>query len=403
MPALEVHVRSSIAEVSAPDWDRLLAHEPDRATPFLSHAWLDALERCGAATPERGWSGRHLLLRRGGRTVAAMPAWTRTDSEGDFGRDWHWAEAAARAGIDYYPKLVVGVPFTPATGRRLLVAPGEDRAEVARVAVAALRELCAEEGIRSLHVLHLPAEDARELADAGLALRLDFQYHWVNRGYRTIDDFLARFRSKRRNALRRELAAPAAQGIAIRTVRGEELGERPSAWAREVARLHGHSVAGMEWGMRFLERPFFERVLASMPGSLEVVEARREGRLVAMAFNVASPERLFGRYWGCVEEHPFLHFNVALYHSIEECIRLGRRVFEGGAGGEHKLVRGFEPAEVWSAHHFLDPRLDEPIRRHLALEVEGAREGLARWREESAVLRDGDPPPRTDAPPHGPR
>jgi predicted N-acyltransferase len=320
-----------------------------------------------------------------------MPAWSRTDSHGDFGRDWQWAAAADRAGIPYYPKLVVGVPFTPATGRRLLVAEGEDRAEMARVAVAALRELCASEGIRSIHVLHLPEEDLRELEAAGLAPRIDFQFHWVNRGYASFDDFLSRFRSRRRNAIRRERAAPAAQGIAIRTVRGDELAEHPSAWARDVARLHARSVDRMEWGMRFLDRPFFERVMRTMPGALEVVEARKAGELVGMAFNVATPERLFGRYWGGAGDHPFLHFNVALYHSIEECIRLGRRIFEGGAGGDHKLARGFEPVEVWSAHHFLDRRLDVPIRRHLAEACDSAREALLRWRAGSEVLRPDDP------------
>jgi predicted N-acyltransferase len=384
---LEIHVRSTLSDVPAVEWDRLWAHEPDLATPFLSHAWLDALEQSGAAAPERGWTGRHLLLRRGGRTVAALPAWSRSDSHGDFGRDWQWAAAAERAGIAYYPKLVVGVPFTPATGRRLLVAEGEDRGEMVRAAVAALRELCDDEGIRSIHVLHLSAEDAGELAAAGLALRVDFQFHWVNHGYASFDDFLARFSSKRRNAIRRERGAPASQGIAIRTVRGDELGERPAAWARDVARLHGHSISRMEWGMKFLDRSFHERVMRSMPGSLEVVEARREGKIVAMAFNVASAGKLFGRYWGAAEEHPFLHFNVALYHSVEECIRLGRQVFEGGAGGDHKLSRGFEPAEVWSAHHFLDPRLDVPIRRHLAEGRAAAQAGLERWRAESAVLK----------------
>jgi uncharacterized protein len=388
---LEIHVRASLSDVAATEWDRLWAHEPARVTPFLSHAWLDALEQSGAASPSRGWSGRHLLLRRAGRLVAAMPGWVKRDSDGDFGRDWQWAAAAERAGIPYFPKLVVGVPFTPATGRRLLVVAGEDRLEMARAAVGALRDLCATEGIRSLHVLHLPEEDALELEAAGLALRVDFQYHWRNAGYASFDEFLARFTAKRRNAIRRERAAPARQGIDIRTVRGDELGESPARWALEVARLHGRSVSRMEWGMRFLDRAFYERVLRTMPGSLEVVEARKEGRLVGMAFNVASAERLYGRYWGAAEEHPFLHFNVALYHSIEECIRLGRQVFEGGAGGEHKLARGFEPAEVWSAHRFLDRRLDEPIRAHLAQARAAAGEALSRWREESAVLRDAGP------------
>ena len=229
------------------------------------------------------------------------------------------------------------------------------------------------------------------MEEAGFALRVDFQYHWTNPGYASLDEFLSRFTARRRHAIRRERAAPATQGIAIRTVRGDELGEAPARWALEVARLHGRSISRMEWGMRFLERPFYERVLRSMPGSLEVVEARKDGRLVAMAFNVASSERLYGRYWGAAEEHPFLHFNVALYHSIEECIRLGRRIFEGGAGGEHKLARGFEPALVWSAHRFLDRRLDDPIRAHLAQGREAARGALAGWRASSAVLRDAGP------------
>jgi predicted N-acyltransferase len=391
LPRLEAQVRATLSDVPASEWDLLHAHEPERATPFLSHAWLDALEQSGAASPGRGWSGRHLLLRRDGRLVAAMPGWVKQDSDGDFGRDWGWAAAAERAGIPYYPKLVVGVPFTPATGRRLLVAAGEDRGAMARAAAAALQDLCSAEGIRSIHVLHLPGEDAREMEAAGFALRVDFQYQWANPGYASFDEFLARFASKRRNAIRRERAAPAAQGIAIRTVRGEELAGAPDPWALEVARLHGRSVSRMEWGMRFLDRPFYERVLRSMPGSLEVVEARKDGRLVALAFNVASAERLYGRYWGAAEEHPFLHFNVALYHSIEECIRLGRRVFEGGAGGEHKLARGFEPAEVWSAHRFLDRRLDEPIRAHLERARGASREALAAWRASSAVLRDAAP------------
>jgi len=390
--ALEVHVHSAVAQVAAAEWDRLAAHEPELATPFLSHAWLDALEQSGAVAPEQGWSPRHLVLRRAGRLVAAAPAYVKRDSDGDFSRDWHWAEAAGRAGIPYYPKLVVGVPFTPVAGRRLLAAEGEDRAALTRAAAAALRELCREEGIRSLQVLLPPEDEARALEAEGLALRLDFRYRWVNAGYRDLDEFLARFSSKRRSAIRRERAAPARQGISIRTVRGDELADAPSLWARDVARLHEASVSRMPWGRRFLGRPFYDRVLRAMPGSVEVVEARREGRLVAMAFNVASAERLYGRYWGAIEEHPFLHFNVALYHSVEECIRRGTRAFDGGAGGEHKLARGFEPAEAWSAHLFLDPRLDAPIRRHLAAEREEARAALDRWRAGSPVLRPAAAP-----------
>lgn len=386
-------MRPAISDVPAPEWDRLWEHEPDRATPFLRHAWLDALERSGAAAPARGWTPRHVLIRRNGRLVAGAPAYAKSDSDGDFGRDWHWAEAAERAGMAYYPKLVLGIPFTPVTGRRLLVAPGEDRRALCRTLVTGLRELCAAERIRSVHVLYAWEDEARDLEEEGLAIRLDFQYHWVNARYRDFDAFLARFPSKRRNAIRRERAAPARQGIAIRTVSGEELARSPSPWARDVARLHEASVSRMAWGRRFLDRPFYERVLRDMPSSVEVVEARREGRLVAMAFNVVGGERLYGRYWGAAEEHPFLHFNVALYHSVEECIRRGLRVFEGGAGGDHKLARGFEPAETWSGHLFADPRLDGAIRRHLAAERERSSAAVARWRERDAVLRSAPADP----------
>jgi predicted N-acyltransferase len=235
-------------------------------------------------------------------------------------------------------------------------------------------------------VLFPDAGEARELEALGLAVRVDFQYHWRNDGYRTMDDFLARFPSKRRNAIRRERAAPVRQGIAIRTVRGDELARDVPGWAEACFGLHRASIDKMVWGMRWVNRRFYERVLAGMPDAAEVVEARRDGRIVAMAFNVASATRLFGRYWGAAEEHPFLHFNVALYHSIEECIARGVQVFEGGAGGEHKLARGFEPAETYAAHLLADRRLDAAVRRHLAAE-RGEREGaVQRWRVEHPRL-----------------
>ncbi len=379
-------VLGSIADVPAEAWDALFAHEPARASPFVRHAFLAACEASGSAARRTGWLPRHLVLRRGGKLVAAAPAYVRAASDGDFSRDWGFASAAARAGIAWYPKLVVGVPFTPATGLRILVAPGEDRAGAVGALADAMRRRSADEGLGAVEVLFPDPGEARELEAAGLALRVDFQYHWRNAGYRAPEDFLARFPSKRRNAIKRERAAPAAQGIAIRTVRGDELARDPEGWARDVHALHAASTDRMEWGMRFVNRGFYARLLATMPDAVEVVEARREGRLVAMAFNLASPRRLYGRYWGNVEDHPFLHFNVALYHSIDECIRRGVEVFEGGAGGEHKLARGFEPAATWSAHLFPDPRLDAALRRHLAEENEGRLAAVARWREEHPRL-----------------
>ncbi len=383
---LSLTVHRAIAEISPEEWDALGAHEREAASPFVRHAFLAAFEASGSASPRSGWSPRHLALRRGGALVAAAPAWRRTDSDGDFSRDYDIAAAAERAGSPYYPKLVLGVPFTPATGRRVLVAPGEHRPALAEALLAGARRLVREEGMGGLQVLFPPADEARLLEALGLALRVDFQYHWRNQGYRTMDEFLARFPSKRRNAIRRERAAPERQGIAIRTVRGDELAHDPARRAAQCFALHRASTDRMVWGMRWVNRRFYELVLERMPDAVEVVEARREGNLVAMAFNLASATRLYGRYWGAIEDHPFLHFNVALYHSIEECIQRGVHVFEGGAGGDHKVARGFEPAETYTAHLLADGRLDAAVRRHLAVERERRAGAVQRWREEHPRL-----------------
>ena len=387
MPRLTLSVHGAISEIAPAEWDGLFGHEPVRASPFVRHAFLAAAEESGSASARSGWQPRHLALRRRGTLVAAAPAYRRDDSDGDFSRDWEWAAAAHRAAIRYYPKLALTVPFTPASGRRVLVAPGEDRAALSRALLDGARRLAADEGLHAIQVLFPEPDEVSALEAAGLATRIDFQYHWRNEGYRTMDDFLARFTSKRRNTIRRERAAPAAQGIAIRTVRGDELARDAAGWAEVCFGLHRASTDKMVWGMRWVNRRFYERVLAGMPDAAEVVEARQDGRLVAMAFNLASATRLFGRYWGAAEEHPFLHFNVALYHSIERCIARGVKVFEGGAGGEHKLARGFEPALTHSAHLFLDARLDAPLRRYLHAEERERRAALARWKTDAPVLR----------------
>src|SRR6185436_4406887 len=309
-------------------------------------------------------------------------AYLKEDSDGDFSRDWGWADAAARAGIAYYPKLTLTVPFTPVTGRRILSAQGFDRDVAVAAIVEGSRELARAEGATSVHVLFPQESESVELARAGLAKRISFQYHWNNNNYRHFDDYLARFDSKRRNQIKRERAQPARDGVTIRTIRnpGPE-------WAPKVFKLHAHTVDKMMWGRRWLNRGFYERVFARMPGSLEVVAAEKDGRMVAGAFNLGTPTHLYGRYWGCLEEFKFLHFNVCLYHSIEECIARGVQVFEGGAGGEHKLARGFEPAETFSAHHFLDPRLEIPIRNYLKREGAERAAQLAHWRARTPILK----------------
>jgi predicted N-acyltransferase len=254
------------------------------------------------------------------------------------------------------------------------------------VAVAAIvegaRELARAEQAPTIQVLFPDEAGANELERAGLVKRISFQYHWLNKNYSDFDDFLARFDSKRRNQIKRERAQPEKDGVTIRTIRNP-----PIEWARPVFELHRNTVDKMMWGRRWLNRAFYQRIFERMPQDLEVVAAEKDGRLVAGAFNVASKTHLYGRYWGCFEEFKFLHFNVCLYHSIDECIQRGVRVFEGGAGGEHKLMRGFEPAETYSAHAFLDARLDRPLTDYIRREAEERAADLARWRAESPVLK----------------
>ena len=383
----ELRVVSTLDDLPGAAWDALLG---SGRTPFERHAFLHALEKSRCAAPGSGWVPRHLTLWRAGRLVAAAPAYLKEDSDGDFARDWDWASVAGRSGLPYYPKLCLTIPFTPVTGARVLVAPGADRTRCVSAILDGARDFCARENIPTLQVLFPDESQARELEAAGLALRVSHQFHWRNEGYKTADDFLARFNSKRRHMLKRERGAAAEQGISIRTVRSPELDDR---WARAAYALHRSTVDKLMWGRRWLNEDFYRRIFASMPEDLEVVAAEKDGRLVAGAFNVQTPTHLYGRYWGCFEDHRFLHFNVCLYHSIDECIRRGVQVFEGGAGGEHKLPRGFLPAVTWSAHESLDRRLDKAMRGFLHQETPERRRSIARFAEESPIFKCAEATP----------
>ncbi len=378
-PQLRVH--RSIAEIPRAAWDALVSPE---GVPFLEWGWLAALEESATASPERGWRPLHLALWEGHRLVAAAPAWLKNDSDGEFVFDGSWASGAERLGIRYYPKLVLAVPFTPASGARLLTAPGEDRrARVSQLVQGAL-EMARSEGLSSVHVLFCSEEEATLLEELGFAHRLGVQYQWHNAGYRSFDDFLGRFRSKRRNQILRERRAPSEQGITLRTVRGDALS---SVDPGELYRLYSTTVDKHPFGHRALTPAFFEIILERFSDRIELVEARRSGRLIGGGFNLASPDVLYGRYWGCFEEHPWLHFNVCLYHPVEDCIARGLRRFEPGAGGEHKLVRGFEPTLTHSAHWVFNGRLDRAIRQFVLNEAEAIQQGLPRWYEETGFRR----------------
>ena len=384
-PTLRVH--RALSEVPRGAWDALL---DDAARPFLEWAFLVALEESGSVGGNTGWHPHHLTLWRGSRLVAAAPAYLKEDSHGEFVADGTWATAAERLGVRYYPKLVLAVPFTPVTGRRLLVAPDEDRAaREAELARAAL-EYARAEGLSSVHVLFSTQAEAATLESVGYAPRLGVQYQWRNAGYGSFEDFLARFHTRRRNQLRRELRAPAAQGLTLRTLRGEELaGVDPM----DVYRLYVSTVDKYPWGRRHLTPGFFSRLLSTFGHACELVEARREGRLVAGAFNLVGPRTLYGRYWGCFEEHPFLHFNVCLYHPVADAIARGLERVEPGAGGEHKLTRGFEPTLTHSAHLLFHPGVDRAVRSFLEHERAAMLAGLPRWRAETGFKRGPFVPP----------
>jgi len=387
----QVRVLEAIRDVPQRAWDALV---PPEGVPFLEWAWIDALESSGCASPRTGWHPRHLTLWRGNTLVAAAPAYQKDHGQGEFVLDGSWATAGERLGLRYYPKLVLGVPLTPVTGPRVLVAPGEDRAARTRELLRAAVEGARSAGLSSVHAL-FPREAELELLEAeGFAIRLGVQYHWRNRGYRTYEDFLARFRSRRRHQLRRERKAATAQGLQLQTLRADQLS---AVDPDDAFRLYQATVDRHVWAYRYLNRTFFERVLASFRHRVEVVEARRGGQLVAGTFNLASERVLYGRYWGAFEAIPFLHFHACLYHPVEECIALGRERFEPGAGGDHKLVRGFEPTLTYSAHWIGHPGLDRAVRAFLEAERAAIRQGLPQWWKETGFKDTGAEAGESDA------
>jgi predicted N-acyltransferase len=384
-PPLTLKVLEAVSDVSKADWNALLS--PGEA-PVTRWEWLDAMEQSGSAVAKRGWQARHLTLWRGPRLVATLPAYLKFHSMGEYVYDFGWANAAQQFGVQYYPKLLIGMPLSPVTARKLHVASGEDVAALRKVMFDAAAALATEVGASSLHVLFPPDDEALALEQLGFFRRGTLQYHWRNPGYRTYDDYLSRFDSKRRHQLKRERGAAAQQGITLRTVRSHELDETHATLA---GRFYEATASRHAWGPVQLTPGFFTRAFAAMPDAIELVVAEHDGRVIAGAFNLHTPTHLYGRYWGCFEEHPFLHFHVCLYHSIDDAIRAGRGTFEPGAGGEHKISRGFQPTRVHSVHRLFHPRFEQAVKR--ACEREGAElDRVAAESERISGLKPWAPP-----------
>jgi predicted N-acyltransferase len=365
---IEVTVLRGIDEIPAAEWDAL---SPD-GSPFLEHAWLSCLEEAGCVGARRGWSPMHLVLREAGALVGAVPCYLKDNSEGEFVFDWSWADFATRAGIEYYPKLVCAVPFTPVGGDRVLVAQGRERAPIVLGAARALAELRKELGLSGVHVLFPHEPEAMAFERAGWLRRVGVQFQWQNRGatgsgYRDWDDYLASFNSKKRHQIRRERAQLEKDGVTIETL-------APDALTPDVVEamfgFYTSTVDKFHWGRRYLNRRFFDLVAARFAKRLSWVVAKKDGAMIAGAFNVKKGKVLYGRYWGNTIDLPFLHFNVCYYHGVAQCLAEGLERFEPGAGGEHKRARGFAPTVTHSAHLLGDARLRGPIAAFLARERE---------------------------------
>lgn len=333
----------------------------DAGYPFTRYTFLHALEHAGddeaACSDASGWQPRHLVVERSGKVVALMPMYCKAHSYGEYIFDWAWAEAYHRNGIAYYPKLLSAIPFTPATGPRLLVDPAaiktaEQRGEILAFIASQVPALCTGQNASSFHLLFPGESVARGMAEQGLLLRHSFQYHWFNEDaqrekYRSFEDFCAHLRARKRKAIKKERRDVREQDIALSRMAGNEISA--ATW-EEFYIFYQVTYAKRSGHGGYLPREFFLRVGETMPEQIMLVTARQEGRLIAAALNFFSPTTLYGRYWGCIREAEFLHFELCYYQGIEFCIEKGLDKFDAGAQGEHKIQRGFRPVDTWSAH-----------------------------------------------------
>jgi predicted N-acyltransferase len=372
---------SSVAKVMGEDNGDDLS--PDLSTrgfpdnPFVSHEFLLSLEASSSVGARTGWQPQYLLVETGdGELIAAAPSYLKGHSRGEYVFDQGWAEAFEHAGGDYYPKLQVSVPFTPATGPRLLVKPGPHAAAARAALVQGLKSVTTGNGLSSAHITFMPEADWRDLGERGFLLRTDQQFHWHNRGYATFDDFLADLSSRKRKAIRRERKDALSAGIEVHGLTGADLTE--SVWDAFFAFYM--ETGSRKWGRPYLTREFFSIAGEAMADRILLVMARRNGRWIAGAINFIGADALYGRNWGAVEHHPFLHFELCYYQAIDYAIRHRLARVEAGAQGEHKLARGYLPATTYSAHFIANPALRRAVDDYLKRErryVAAAGEELA--------------------------
>jgi hypothetical protein len=363
-PNFTMRVVPSLAGIPAEEWDACARGEESAVNPFVSHAFLSAMEESGCVGGHTGWTPTHVLIEQGDALLAAAPCYLKTHSQGEYVFDHGWADAIERAGGRYYPKLQVSSPFSPVTGPRLLARAGEERAGATAALVKGLRLLREQTGASSIHLTFLPEEQWQTLGGLGFLQRMDQQFHWTNAGYATFEAFLETLASRKRKAIRKERAAAVANGIAIRAFTGADI--TPAHWDAFFAFYM--DTGARKWGRPYLNRTFFAEIGRTMADQVLLIMAERAGRFIAGAINFIGHEALYGRNWGCIEDHPFLHFEVCYYRAIDFAIARGLRRVEAGAQGEHKLARGYMPVTTYSAHDIADPRLRQAVADYLVRE-----------------------------------
>ena len=359
-PGRTARIVHSIADVPAAAWNACA--NPGGAiayNPFLDHAFLLALEASGSATARTGWQPFHVVLEDSGRVVGVVPMYLKNHSRGEYVFDHAWADAWHRAGGKYYPKLQVSVPFTPATGRRLLAKPSAG--DVEQQLIAACVQVARQTEVSSLHLTFLPEEQWRALGDAGLLQRVDQQFHWQNHGYASFDDFLGELASKKRKNLKRERREAVENGIDIEWVTGSDI--REHHW--DAFFKFYMDTGSRKWGSPYLTRKFFSFVTETMADRILLVMCRRDGRYIAGALNFIGSDALYGRNWGCIEDHRFLHFEACYYQAIDFAIDRKLARVEAGAQGPHKVARGYVPQPTYSAHWIADAGFRDAIARYL--------------------------------------
>jgi predicted N-acyltransferase len=382
-----------IADIGAEVWNGCALSAAGGAyNPFVDYRFLQALEESGSVGPRTGWSPRHVVLEgEDGALVGLAPCYVKGHSQGEYVFDHAFADAYERAGGRYYPKLQVAAPFTPATGPRLLAAPGADPHEAQEALAAALLTLMRSSGVSSIHVTFATQQEQAALVDNGFLARTDKQFHWRNDGYGSYDDFLAALSSRKRKQLKRERREALADGLTVRHVTGSDL--RESDW--DAFYDFYIDTGSRKWGRPYLNRRFFSLVGEAMPERVLLVFAEESGRPIAGALNFIGDDALYGRYWGAIEERPFLHFEICYHQAIDAAIARGLARVEAGAQGEHKLARGYLPVTTYSAHAFADPGLSRAVASYLAQErravsaLQQELEAAAPFRRDALAEEDG--------------